>query len=248
VPRFPLYPIFPSTSTDIAVLSTLLVLGPQGVAELAAASAVSRAAKRVSEKVVGDPEHVMSVLRKAASRLVRIEVEKCSRLGIGGYSVPATEGAAEYARRRALEVSSEALEALKSGEWRRAARLLRREKVVEIEGEARSAASVLAGMISGSPFEGELRRAVNLLMRGVKTEEEVVGVVYTLSEHPLSESVKLFHKKHLDYLYSVATRHLEYTVLGAAIIRALAEVLVSSLETQLPSTLQPKRYSRGSDR
>jgi len=219
------------TSIDIAVLSTLLLLGPQEVAELAAASAVWEAARHTSDtvKVLAHKEDVLP--RRQATHQARarsFEVGRCSRLTISSYSVPATEDAAWHARQRVPGIASEALEALKRGEWRRAVRLLQQENIGIGEiGETKSVASVLVDMILNLPSKVELHRTINQLMWEVKTEEEVVGVVYTLSGHPISKSVKRFYKGHIDWLYWLAARYLENAVLSAATARAASEVINS---------------------
>jgi len=109
-----------------ATLGKLLVLGPQRVAELAAAFAVWNAA--VSASRVAHPVAFVARWRAALSvGAVRFEARRCSRLRVDGYSVPAVEGVAERTRQRALEIASEALEALNSGDERRAFHLLGEE-------------------------------------------------------------------------------------------------------------------------
>jgi len=110
-----------------AVFGKLLLLGSQRVAELAAALAVWNAAASASLRAY--PMFFVTGKWKAALsvRAVRVEVRRCSRLRIGGYSVPAVEGVAEYTRQRVLEIVSEAMEALNSGEEHRAFHLLMQE-------------------------------------------------------------------------------------------------------------------------
>jgi len=109
-----------------ATVGKLLVLGSQRVAELAAAFAVWNAA--VSTSGLAHPVIVVDRWRAALSvRAVRVEVRRCNRIRIEGYNVPAIEGVAERTRQRVLEIVSRALEALNSGDERRALRLLGEE-------------------------------------------------------------------------------------------------------------------------